>query len=180
MELVRGSGKSGAGEVDLFGKGLYLTDDIEVAKFYGDDISTSIVSGEMLDATQNLSKKDFDMVISGLEKELGIRDTGYTFGEGMKLSDIISEIDSYTPPNAFIKWAKDNGVYNDFNPSANVATAIGKVLKDKGVKGIKYSTDEIDDLYDNNLGGRNAYVILDTKDVKTKQELEEIWKSAQK
>lgn len=174
-KLVRGSGKSEAGNVDLYGKGLYLTDDVNVAKFYGDNISESIIKGDILDASRPLKEKDFKLIISGLEKELGVKLDSYAYDKALTLKNIADEIDSIAPPNSFINWAKKNDVYNDFNPSANVSSAINKVLKSKGVVGIKYSTDEIDDLYEASLGGKNAFVIFDENAIKTRAQLKAEW-----
>ena len=177
LSLIRGVGKNETGNVDLFGKGLYLTDNIDVAKFYGDTIKEYSISGKVFDTT-----KDFDS--SELRKFFIALDSVLNTNIGAKyLKQIIDYNEGEFSQNTNvdyigISWAldsmqefqevlkKNNLLTNDFNSYANVCTAMNLALQKMGYVGLKYSTSEIEDLDDRGLGNRNAYLIFNNSSIK--------------
>lgn len=171
-KLIRGvsdTGTTKASGVNLYGKGLYLTDDAGVAKHYGNKIENHIVSGNILDATKPLTKKDFTTIIQGIEKRLNTDLSEYKnfylndFPNDLKIRHIIDELESHTGDKPIKAWAKNNGMDTPDNSMSDTASLVNDVLKDQKVVGLKYSTDDIEDLYDKGMGGKNAYVIFDSK-----------------
>lgn len=176
LTLMRGEGKNDTSNVDLFGRGLYLTDDLDIAKFYGDNIKTFNIKGKIYDTTKNFSSFE-------LRKFLKFLDIIFNTKIGSKyLQEIIDYNDGKLPRNTDIdyigiSWAlnskeeffklldKYNLNTNNFNSYANVCTAMNMVLNKLGYVGLKYSTSEIEDLDDNGLGNKNAYVIFDSKSI---------------
>lgn len=171
LKLIRGVGKNETGNVDLFGKGLYLTDDVNVAKFYGDKIKQYEISGKIFDTSINFGSSELAEFLSKLDstfktnigtkylKEL----VDYNEGELSDISDtdyigISWVLDSTKEFQDLLK--KYNLATNEFNSYANVATAMNIVLQEMGYVGLKYSTTEIEDLDEIGLGNRNAYLIF--------------------
>lgn len=170
LSLIRGVGANDSGNVDLFGRGLYLTDDIEVAKFYGDQIKRYEISGNIFDTTKNFSSSELVSFFGSLDKVLNTR-----YGSDI-LRQHVDGNDGEIPENIDyigISWVlnsdsifqdiikKSGLITNDFNSYANDCTAMNMALSDMGYVGLKYSTSEIEDLDDNSLGDRNAYLIFD-------------------
>jgi len=170
MVLIRGVGKNETSNVDLFGKGLYLTDDIEVASFYGDKIQKYNINGNLFDTTRNFSSSELVLFFKTFDRV-------FTTNLGQKLLQGYKEMYDGTLPetidyigishslNSDYKiqqlWKKHGLLTNDFNSYANDCTAMNLVLKNMGYVGLKYSTTEIEDLDDIGLGSKNAYVIFD-------------------
>lgn len=169
--LMRGVGKNLTANVDLFGRGLYLTDDLDVANFYGDTIEEYEVNGNIFDTNKpftNIELKKFTSILD----EIFTTDIGNTL-----LQDIINYNDGELPENVdvdyvSISWSlnsnsnfydilKKHGLNsNEFNSYANDCTAMNMVLNKMGFVGLKYSTTEIEDLDDIGLGDKNAFVIF--------------------
>jgi hypothetical protein len=181
ITLIRGEGRNIGSAVDLFGRGLYLTDDIEVAKFYGDIIKEFEITGKIYDTTK-------DFTSSELRKFTSYMDIIFDTKEGSKyLQDIINYNDGRLPKNTEIdyvgvSWAlnsnyefsellkKHNLNQNDFNSYANTCTAMNMILSKMGYVGLKYSTSEIEDLEEAGLDRRNAFVIFNDKAIKAKKD----------
>ncbi len=179
ITLIRGEGRNIGSVVDLFGKGLYLTDDIEVAKFYGDTIKEFEITGKIYDTSK-------DFTSSELRKFYHSLDNVFNTNIGSKnLQDIINYNDGKLPKDTNIdyiqiSWGlnsqsefyelikKHNLSSNDFNSYANTCTAMNMVLSKMGYVGLKYSTSKIEDLEEAGLDRRNAFVIFDTKAIKIK------------
>jgi len=70
LSLIRGVGKNDSGNVDLFGKGLYLTDDVDVAKFYGDTIKTYNINGKIFDTTKEFNSSELKKFFITLDNVL--------------------------------------------------------------------------------------------------------------
>ena len=172
LSLIRGIGKNESGNVDLFGKGLYLTDDIDVAKFYGDKIKGYNVNGKIFDTTKEFSSLELKKFFYALDSVLN-SNVGKNY-----LKQIIEYNEGVLPKNTDIdyigiSWAldsnyefqevlkKNNLLTNNFNSYANVCTAMNLALQKLGYVGLKYSTSEIEDLDDKGLGNKNAYLIFD-------------------
>lgn len=176
ITLMHGRGKNSTWNVDLFGRGLYLTDDIEVAKFYGEDINYYNISGNIFDTTKDFNsielRKFFKALDSVLKCDIG---TNYLrqiidYNDGRLSKD--TGVDYIS-----ISWGLDsmyefqgvlnrNGLLtNNFNSYANVCTGMNKALQKMGYVGLKYSTTEIEDLDEIGLGGKNAYLIFDLSTV---------------
>lgn len=171
LSLIRGVGRNESDNVDLFGKGLYLTDDIDVAKFYGDTIKKYNISGKIFDTTRDFSAGELRQLLTALDTILGTN-------VGRKhLRDIIDYNGGKLPRNTDtdyigLSWAldsnydfqetlkKNNLLTNNFNSYANVCTAMNLALQKMGYVGLKYSTNEIEDLEDRGLGNKNVYVIF--------------------
>lgn len=177
LSLIRGVGKNETGNVDLFGKGLYLTDDIDVAKFYGDTIKKYNISGKIFDTTKEFTSSELKKFFITLDNVLNTN-----FGSKY-LREIIEHNDGKLPKNTDIdyigiSWAldsrhefqevlkKNNLLTNNFNSYANVCTAMNLALQKMGYVGLKYSTTEIEDLDDRGLGDRNAYLIFNKSSIK--------------
>jgi hypothetical protein len=179
LTLIRGVGKNDSGNVDLFGKGLYLTDDLNVAKFYGDTIKEFVIEGKIYDTTKSFTPSELKKILFNIDSILK------TNVCSKYLQEIIDYNDGRLPKDTDVdyirmSWAldskpefyevlkKNNLIYNDFNSYANVCAAMNMGLNKMGYVGLRYSTSEVEDLDDNGLGGKNAYVIFDTKAIKTK------------
>ena len=171
LSLIRGVGKNDSGNVDLFGKGLYLTDDVDVAKFYGDTIKTYSINGKIFDTTKEFNSSELRKFFITLDNVLNTN-----FGSKY-LMEIIEYNEGKLPKNTdidyiSISWGldsryefqevlkKNNLLTNNFNSYANVCTAMNLALQKMGYVGLKYSTSEIEDLDDNGLGNKNAYLIF--------------------
>lgn len=172
LSLMRGVGKNESGNVDLFGKGLYLTDDIDVAKFYGDTIKTyNISGGKIFDTTKEFTSTELRKFCITLDSVLNTN-VGTKY-----FRSIVDYNDGKLPKNTdidyiSISWGldsdyefqevlkKNNLLTNDFNNYANACTAMNLALHKMGYIGLKYSTSEIEDLDDRGLGNKNAYVIF--------------------
>jgi hypothetical protein len=171
LSLIRGVGKNDSGNVDLFGKGLYLTDDVDVAKFYGDTIKTYSINGKIFDTTKEFNSSELRKFFITLDNVLNTN-----FGNKY-LMEIIEYYEGKLPKNTDIdyisvSWGldsryefqevlkKNNLLTNNFNSYANVCTAMNLALQKMGYVGLKYSTSEIEDLDDNGLGNKNAYLIF--------------------
>ncbi len=179
IHLIRGEGRNISSSVDLFGKGLYLTDDLDVAKFYGDTIKEFEIIGKIYDTTKNFTDVE-------LRKFTKFLDIIFNTKEGSKcLLDVINYHDGKLPKDTEIdyiriSWAlnsnpdfykvltKNNLHNNDFNSYANTCTAMNMALRKMGYVGLKYSTSEIEDLEEAGLDDRNAYVIFDNTSIKAK------------
>lgn len=177
LSLVRGIGKNDSGNVDLFGRGLYLTDDVEVAKFYGNVLKHYNINGNIFDTTREFNSSELRKFCMTLDNVLNTN-VGRNY-----LSEIIEYNDGKLPKNTDIdyigiSWSldsryefqevlkKNNLLINDFNSYANVCTGMNLVLQKMGYVGLKYSTSEIEDLDDRGLGNRNAYLIFDKLSIK--------------
>lgn len=171
LTLIRGVGKNSTSNMDLFGRGLYLTDDRTVAQYYGDTIMEHKVVGKIYDASQDFSLADLRAVAKELDKNTGtgagtqfIQDLkDYNDGHLPKNTDVgyQSLLQSLTCNGKLYKWMAANGyAKNKFNSDANYADLINGALANLGYIGVKYSTDAVDDLSDNGLGGKNAYLIF--------------------
>lgn len=171
LTLVRGVGNNATGNVDLFGRGLYLTDDIDVAKFYGDTIKQYSITGKIFDTTKDFTsielRKFFILLDDVLKTNVG---KNY-------LKQIVDYNEGRLPKNTGvdyigISWGldsiyefqevlrKNNLLVNTHNSYANVCTAMNMALQKMGYVGLLYSTNEVEDLEDNGLGNRNAYLIF--------------------
>lgn len=174
--LIRGVGKNESGNVDLFGKGLYLTDDVDVAKFYGDTVKTYSINGKIFDTTKDFNSYELENFFITLDAVLCSN-----FGSKY-LREIIDYNEGKLPKNTNIdyigiSWGldsriefqkllkKNNLLTNDFNSYANVCTAMNLALQKMGYVGLKYSTSEIEDLDDIGLGNKNAYLIFDNSSI---------------
>jgi len=174
MILIRGEGKQSeyTSSTDLFGSGLYLTDDMDVAKFYGDNIKEYSVKGKIFDTTKNFTSNELKKFLISLDNVL------YT-NEGRKyLQEIIEYNGGRLPKDTdidyvgiswalnskyeFMKLLEDkNMANNNFNSYADVCSAMNLALIKMGYVGLKYSSNEVDDLSDNNIKDRNLYLIFD-------------------
>lgn len=171
LSLIRGVGKNDSGNVDLFGKGLYLTDDVDVAKFYGDTIKAYSINGKIFDTTKEFNSFELRKFFITLDNVLNTN-----FGNKY-LMEIIEYYEGKLPKNTdidyiSISWGldsryefqevlkKNNLLTNNFNSYANVCTAMNLALQKMGYVGLKYSTSEIEDLDDKGLGNKNAYLIF--------------------
>jgi hypothetical protein len=169
LSLIRGVGKNETGNMDLFGKGIYLTDDIDVAKFYGDTIKSYNIKGKIFDTTKEFNsielRKFFNTLDGVLNSNVG---TKYYY-------DIINN--EYNTDYISISWMLDSDSdfqrliiknklnTNDFYNGANVCTGMNLALQKMGYVGLKYSTSEIEDLDDRGLGDKNAYLIFDLNSI---------------
>jgi hypothetical protein len=164
ITLVRGVGTGKATGVDLYGKGLYLTDSEDVAKTYGDKVESYTVKGNIFDATKPLNKKEFDNIIQGIEKKINVDLSDYkgSYTDDIVLKNIIDEVDSNIDFNAIDNYVKKTGVQSE---ERNITNIINDVLKDEGYVGLKYSTKDIEDLESLGLDNQNAFVIFDKKAV---------------
>ena len=61
QRLIRGVGKNIGSAVDLYGKGLYLTDSEDVAKFYG-KIETFDIKGKIFDVTKDFTRGELKQI----------------------------------------------------------------------------------------------------------------------
>lgn len=176
LTLIRGVGKNESSNVDLFGKGLYLTDDIDVAKFYGNIIKKYNIKGKIFDTTKNFSSSELKKFFISLDNVLNTN-IGSKY-----LKEIIEYNDGKLPKNTnidyiSISWGLDsiyefqellkkhNLLTNNFNSYANVCTAMNLVLEKMNYVGLKYSTSEIEDLDDIGLGNKNAYLIFNLSSI---------------
>lgn len=183
LSLIRGVGNNQSSNVDLFGRGLYLTDDIDVAKFYGDTIKSYSVGGKIFDTKQSFSPQELKKFCMSLNSALNTN-YGSTY-----LRELIQYNDGKVPGDidyVSISWAlnsrsefddileKNNLLTNDFNSYANTCTAMNLALQKMGYVGLKYSTSDIEDLDDRGMGNRNAYLIFDVNSAsETKSSLQE-------
>ena len=174
--LIRGVGKNIGSAVDLYGKGLYLTDSEQIAKFYGDEIQSFDVNGKIYDATKDFTKQELKQICRALDAVSGtnagttfIRDViDYNGGKIPEATDVDYKhlIQALSSNHSLYQTMGKQGLLtNEFNPDANIATLINKALVKLGYIGLKYSTNDIDDLADNGMGNQNAYVIFDTNTV---------------
>lgn len=171
LTLVRGVGNNATGNVDLFGRGLYLTDDIDVAKFYGDTIKQYSITGKIFDTTKNFTSIELRKFFISLDDVLKTN-VGKNY-----LKQIVDYNEGRLPKNTGvdyigISWGldsiyefqevlrKNNLLVNTHNSYANVCTAMNMALQKMGYVGLLYSTNEVEDLEDNGLGNRNAYLIF--------------------
>lgn len=168
--LIRGVGKNDTGSIDLFGRGLYLTDDEEVAKHYGDIIKTYNVKGKIFDTTKPFTSIELKKFYLALDKVLKSNLGSKYFKELVDVNDgeIPTDVDYIG-----ISWAlnsypefrkllvKNKLDLNQENTYADDCTAMNLALKELGYIGLKYSTSEIEDLDDKGLGNRNAFLIFD-------------------
>jgi hypothetical protein len=172
LSLIRGVGKNESGNVDLFGVGLYLTDNIEVAKFYGDTIKKYNIKGKIFDTTKEFTSIELrklftllDIILNTsvgseyLKEILDYNNGRLSKNIGIDYVSISWGLDSRYEFQEVLK--KNNLLTNNFNPFANSCTAMNLALQKMGYVGLKYSTSEIDDLDDNGLGNKNAYLIFD-------------------
>ena len=181
LVLVRGVGRNIGSSVDLYGQGLYLTDSIEVAKFYGDEIQTFNITGKIYDSTKDFTRDELKKICQYINIVTDTR-AGSTF-----LQDVINYNDGKIPVNTDVDYKhllqaltsnfdlysslKNKGeLTNEFNTDANFATVINKALSRWGYSGVKYSTEEIDDLDDVGLGNHFAYVIFNPKNIERKSQ----------
>jgi hypothetical protein len=179
LTLIRGEGKNNSGNVDLFGKGLYLTDDLGVAKFYGDTIREYVIEGKIYDTTKPFTSSEFRKILFNIDNILKTNICS------KYLQEVIDYNDGKLPKDTDIdyirlSWALDSRsefydvlkkndlIYNNFNSYANVCSVINMALNKMGYVGLKYSTTEIEDLEDVGLGDKNSYVIFDKNSIKTK------------
>jgi hypothetical protein len=172
QRLIRGVGKNIGSAVDLYGKGLYLTDSEEVANFYGDQIQTFEIKGKIFDVTKDFTRGEIKQICQMIDV---VSDTNagsvfyqniIDYNDGKIPIDTDVDYKSMVQAlssnyNLYTTLNKKGELTNSFNPDANIATVINKALSKLGYIGVKYSTSDIDDLEDNNLGNRNAYVIFD-------------------
>lgn len=171
LTLVRGVGNNATGNVDLFGRGLYLTDDIDVAKFYGDTIKQYSITGKIFDTTKDFTSIELRKFFISLDDVLKTN-VGKNY-----LKQIVDYNEGRLPKNTGvdyigISWGldsiyefqevlrKNNLLVNTHNSYANVCTAMNMALQKMGYVGLLYSTNEVEDLEDNGLGNRNAYLIF--------------------
>lgn len=171
LTLIRGVGKNETGNMDLFGKGLYLTDDIDVAKFYGDTIKSYNIKGKIFDTTIDFNNKELNIFFITLNKELNTNNELSSSILSKYYYDIVNN--EYNKDYISISWMLDSDSdfqkliiknklnTNDFYNGANVCTAMNLALQKMGYVGLKYSTSEIEDLDDRGLGDKNAYLIFD-------------------
>ena len=172
--LFRGEGKQSGytSATDLFGKGLYLTDDIDVAMHYGDNIKDYTVKGKIFDTTKNFDSKELRKFLASLDEVL------HTNIGSKYLQEIIDYNDGRLPKDTDVdyigvSWALNSKeefmklldskkmLTNNFNSYADVCTAMNLALIKMGYVGLKYSSNEVDDLSDNNINDRNLYLIFD-------------------
>ena len=176
ISLIRGVGKNLSGNVDLFGRGLYLTNDIDVAKFYGDKIEQYNIEGKIFDTSKSFNSGELTLFSKTLDEVLntnagsnilkGVID--YNEGELPEDTnvDYIRISWSLNSDAEFRQVLKSNNlIQNEFNSYANDCTAMNLVLQKMGYSGLKYSTSEIEDLEDNGLGNKDAYLIFDKNSV---------------
>ncbi len=171
LHLIRGVGKNKAGNVDLYGRGLYLTDNRDVALFYGDQIHEYEIRGKIYDATKDFTMSELIELAAQIDKDTGTK-AGAKYIEGIRTYN-----DGKLPRKSDVdyRWIvrtlgseaelyqhlKKNGLLvNEFNPDANIADVINRALAGLGYVGVKYSTDDVDDLEENGLGGKAAYCIF--------------------
>lgn len=171
LTLVRGVGNNATGNVDLFGRGLYLTDDIDVAKFYGDTIKQYSITGKIFDTTKDFTSIELRKFFISLDDVLKTN-VGKNY-----LKQIVDYNEGRLPKNTGvdyigISWGldsiyefqevlrKNNLLVNTHNSYANVCTAMNMALQKMGYVGLLYSTNEVEDLEDNGLGNSNAYLIF--------------------
>ena len=171
LTLVRGVGNNATGNVDLFGRGLYLTDDIDVAKFSGDTIKQYSITGKIFDTTKDFTSIELRKFFISLDDVLKTN-VGKNY-----LKQIVDYNEGRLPKNTGvdyigISWGldsiyefqevlrKNNLLVNTHNSYANVCTAMNMALQKMGYVGLLYSTNEVEDLEDNGLGNRNAYLIF--------------------
>jgi hypothetical protein len=170
LSLIRGVGKNETSSVDLFGRGLYLTDNIDVAKFYGDTIKEYNINGKIFDTTNAFNPNELREFLRTLDEVLktnlgtrllnDIKD--YNDGEIPENIDYIELSHALDSDPEFQKvLRKNNLLTNEHNSYANVCTGMNLALKKMGYVGLKYSTSEIEDLDENGLGNENAYLIFD-------------------
>jgi hypothetical protein len=177
LTLIRGEGKNNSGNVDLFGSGLYLTDDIDVAKFYGDTIREYSIKGKIYDTTKSFTSTEFRKILFNIDSILKTNICS------KYLQEVIDYNEGKLPKDTDIdyirlSWALDSRseffdvlkknylIYNNFNSYANVCKVMNMALNKMGYVGLKYSTTEIEDLEDVGLGDKNAYVIFDKNSIK--------------
>ena len=171
LTLVRGVGNNATGNVDLFGRGLYLTDDIDVAKFSGDTIKQYSITGKIFDTTKDFTSIELRKFFISLDDVLKTN-VGKNY-----LKQLVDYNEGRLPKNTGvdyigISWGldsiyefqevlrKNNLLVNTHNSYANVCTAMNMALQKMGYVGLLYSTNEVEDLEDNGLGNRNAYLIF--------------------
>lgn len=176
LSLIRGVGKNESGNVDLFGRGLYLTDDVDVAKFYGNTIRTYNINGKIFDTTKEFTSTELRKFFITLDNVLNTN-VGSKY-----LKQILEYNEGRLPKNTDIdyigiSWGldsmyefqevlkKNNLLTNNFNSYANVCTAMNLALQKMGYVGLKYSTSEIEDLDDRGLGNKNAYLIFNKSSI---------------
>jgi len=174
IQLIRGVGKNNTSNVDLFGKGLYLTDNIDVANHYGDNIKKYSISGNIFDTTKDFNQNELNIFFKTLDKIFNTNIGTNFYNELVEMNDGQQPYIDYVG----ISWALDsrpefqnllkqnNLITNNFNSYANICTAMNIVLKKMGYSGLKYSTSEIEDLDDNGLGDKNAYLIFSKASIK--------------
>ena len=172
VTLIRGEGNNNTGNVDICGQGLYLTDDSDVAKYYGDKIVSYKVTGKIYDTTKDFSLQEIKAVCAEIDKNTGtgaggqyIQDlTDYNEGKLPEKTDVDhrSLSQALSCNGRLYKWMKANGFCkSEFNPDANFCDIINQALVNLGYVGIRYSTNLVDDLEEKGLGGKNAFVIFD-------------------
>lgn len=174
IQLIRGVGKNNTSNVDLFGKGLYLTDNIDVANHYGNNIKKYSISGNIFDTTKDFNQNELNIFFKTLDKIFNTNIGTNFYNELVEMNNGQQPYIDYIG----VSWALDsrpefqnllkqnNLQLNTFNSYANVCTAMNIVLKKMGYSGLKYSTSEIEDLDDNGLGDKNAYLIFSKASIK--------------
>jgi hypothetical protein len=174
IQLIRGVGNNNTGNVDLFGKGLYLTDDTDVANFYGSKIKKYNISGNIFDTTIDFNQNELISFFNMFDKIYKTNIGTSFYNELVEMNDGQQPYIDYIG----ISWALDsrpefqnllkqnNLITNNFNSYANICTAMNIVLKKMGYSGLKYSTTEIEDLDDKGLGNKNAYLIFNKASIK--------------
>jgi hypothetical protein len=179
IKLIRGEGKQSGytSSTDLFGRGLYLTDDMDVAKHYGDNIKEYNVSGKIFDTTKNFDSNELRKFLRSLDNVLHT-----TIGRKY-LQEIIEYNDGKLPKDTDVdyvgvSWALNSKsefmdlldgnkmIKNNFNSYADVCTAMNLPLIEMGYVGLKYLSNDVDDLSDNNIKDRNLYLIFDDNAIK--------------
>lgn len=172
LTLMRGVGKNDTGYLDLFGKGLYLTDSEPVAKFYGNAIERFKVNGTILDVEKDLEYdflvelfRKFDQIYKTFQGRIYLKELKNIYDDGYKL-DYIGLIQSVDSWEQFHKIAEKNNFNNQHYSAANIYSLMNNVLKQFNYVGLKYPTSEIEDLEDKGLGNESAYLIFDLSAIK--------------
>jgi hypothetical protein len=151
----------------LLGRGLYLTDDLEVAKFYGDTIQTFEINGKLLDANRILTLTESKKIHKTLCNILKFQIDLSNFPNEDNDMDYIGIAWGLDSDSDFQNALRKNKLFvNEFYTQANVCTALNLALQKLGYVGLKYSTSEIENLDDVGLDRRNAFLIFDKTAIK--------------
>ena len=174
IRLIRGKGNNISSNVDLFGRGLYLTDDTGVAKFYGDTIVEYNITGKIFDTKKEFTSVALRRLLRAIDKALDTNQgskllqeiTEYNGGRLPKQtdSDYLAIVYALDSRSEYMQLLEKRGLNtNEFLSQANVCTSLNLALKKLGYVGLEYSTNEIEDLEEKGLGDKNAYVIFDNR-----------------